>query len=42
MEGRTSVRKPRSDGQRNRALIVQIARQCFRAEGINASLEAVA
>jgi len=37
-----SCRKPRSDGQRNRALIIQVAKDTFTQNGANASLDDIA
>jgi AcrR family transcriptional regulator len=41
MGAETAVRKPRSDGLRNRAMIVDVARDHFREHGTSASLEAI-
>ncbi len=38
----TSTRKPRADGQRNRELIVQVAKEAFTESGANASLDEIA
>ncbi len=38
----TSTRKPRADGQRNRELIVQVAKAAFTESGANASLDEIA
>ena len=37
-----TLRKPRSDGQRNREVIVHVAREHFREHGASASLDAIA
>ncbi len=41
-ESASNARRPRTDAQRNRTLILEVAEQCFSTEGVAGSMDAIA
>ena len=42
IESASNARRPRTDAQRNRTLILEVAEQCFSTEGVAGSMDAIA